>query len=307
MARGFILGPFDFKSKVGRMALRFLVIEGNNKTGRENRRKSFGMIPAEGYAAALQYVAGKEPIICDIAFPADKGANLPDAAGLESYDGICLTGSALHIYHGGEEVQPQIDLMRAVYRSGVPAFGSCWGLQIGAAAAGGTVIANPKKREVGFARKIMPTALGAQHALLAGRPASFDAPAVHLDIVAAPTKDCVILAFNDVTPMQAAEIRHEGGVFWGVQYHPEFSLDEMASIIGFLGPLMLKEGFFASEDDHASYVKDLRDLHADPARQDLAWRFGLGPDVLDPACRLTEISNFLNYRVRPMQSKRGRA
>lgn len=289
------------------MAMRLLVIEGNNKEGRENRRKNYGMTPAEGYVAALNHVAGKEQIICDIAFPTDPGANLPDAAGLESYDGVCLTGSALHIYEGGAEVHQQIDLMRAVYRSGVPAFGSCWGLQIGAAAAGGTVIANPKKREVGFARKITPNQAGLNHPLLAGRPVCFDAPAVHLDIVAAPTDDCVILASNDLTPMQAAEIRHDGGVFWGVQYHPEFNLEEMAAIIGYLGPSMLKEGFFASMDDHAAYVRDLRALHADSSRHDLAWRYGLGADVLDPACRLTEISNFLNYRVRPTQSKRGRA
>lgn len=289
------------------MVLRFLVIEGNNKEGRENRRKNYGMTPAEGYAAVLNYVAGQEPIVCDIALPTDAGANLPDAAGLESYDGICLTGSALHLYNGGDEVRQQIDLMRAVYRSGVPAFGSCWGLQIGAAAAGGIVIANPKKREVGFARKITPHADGASHPLLAGRPACYDAPAVHLDIVAAPTQDCVILASNDLTPIQAAEIRHDGGVFWGVQYHPEFNLEEMASIIGFLGPMMLKEGFFATEDDHSRYVADLRALHADSGRQDLAWRYGLGSDVLDPACRLTEISNFLEYQVRPTQSRRGRA
>ena len=289
------------------MALRFLVVDGNNKTGRENRRKSFGITPGEGYAAALQAVAGPETIICDIALPADAGSNLPDAAGLESYDGVCLTGSALHVYQGGEEIRQQIELMRAVYRSGVPAFGSCWGLQIGAAAAGGEIIANPRKREIGFARKIVPNAAGALHPLLAGRPASFDAPAVHLDIVAGPTPDCVILASNDLTPIQAAEIRHEGGVFWGVQYHPEFSLAELASILDFLGPVMQSEGFFANPEDHANYVKDLRALHDQPQRQDLAWRYGLGDDVLDEACRLTEIRNFLDYQVRPTQSKRGRA
>jgi GMP synthase (glutamine-hydrolysing) len=130
---------------------------------------------------------------------------------------------------------------------------------------------------------------------------------VHLDIVAGPTADCVILASNDLTPIQAAEIRHEGGVFWGVQYHPEFSLAELASILDFLGPVVQSEGFFANPEDHASYVKDLRALHDHPQRQDLAWRYGLGDDVLDEACRLTEIRNFLDYQVRPTQSKRGRA
>ena len=34
-------------------------------------------------------------------------------------------------------VTRQIELMRAVYAAGVPCFGSCWGIQVGAAAAGG--------------------------------------------------------------------------------------------------------------------------------------------------------------------------
>ena len=32
---------------------------------------------------------------------------------------------------------PEIELMRAVYASGTPAFGSCWGVQVGAVAARG--------------------------------------------------------------------------------------------------------------------------------------------------------------------------
>ena len=291
----------------GERMLRFLVVDGNNKAGRDNRRTHFGVTPGESYAAALQAVVGQESMVYDIALPADPGANLPDAAGLESYDGVFLTGSALHLYQGGDEVRQQIDLMRAVYRAGVPTFGSCWGLQIGAAAAGGEIIANPHQREIGFARKITLTEAGQAHPLCQGRPVCFDAPAVHLDIVATPPADCVILACNELTPIQAVEIRHEGGVFWGVQYHPEFNLQELASILGFLGPLMLAEGFFKDLQSHAAYVQDLKDLFADRARLDLAWRYGLGADVLDDACRLTEIRNFIQYRVRPDQSRRGRA
>ena len=40
-----------------------------------------------------------------------------------------------------------------------------------------------------------------------------------------------MLAANAVSPVQAAAIRHDGGTFWGVQYHPEFSLDELAVIL----------------------------------------------------------------------------
>jgi GMP synthase (glutamine-hydrolysing) len=287
------------------MALRFLVVEGNNAKGRGIRQRAYGMTPAQSYAAVLGAV---EPdAVCDIAHVADEGFNRPDISELEGYDGVVLTGSALHVYHGGAEIDQQIDLMKAVYRSRTPAFGSCWGLQIGAAAAGGTVVKNPVMREIGFARSIQVNGHGASHPLLAGRPAVFDAPAVHLDIVGALPADCTVLASNDLTPVQAAEIRHDGGVFWGVQYHPEFSLAELASILGNLGTIMHEEGFFRTEEEHARYVSDLYALHEDRGRMDLAWRFGLDRQVLDTDTRLTEIRNFINLRVKPAKSARGRA
>jgi GMP synthase (glutamine-hydrolysing) len=53
-------------------------------------------------------------------------------------------------------------------------------------------------------------------------------------------------------------------------------------------------------------VADLRTLHADPARTDLAWRLGLDAQVLDPFLRVTEIRNFVEHRVKPTHSTRGR-
>jgi GMP synthase (glutamine-hydrolysing) len=58
------------------MALRFLVVEGNTRPARERHSAAYGITPAQSYAAVLQEI---EPdILCDIAHPADEGANLPD-------------------------------------------------------------------------------------------------------------------------------------------------------------------------------------------------------------------------------------
>src|SRR5690606_11253685 len=129
------------------------------------------------------------------------------------------------------DILRQIDLMRTIYASGTPVFGSCWGFQVAAVAADGDVQRNPLGREVGIARRILPSEAGRTHPLLAGRPPVYDAPAIHLDMVAVPPADSVVLAFNSLSPMQAAEIRFQGGVFWGVQYHPEFSLRELSVIL----------------------------------------------------------------------------
>src|SRR6478609_2171420 len=160
------------------MALRFLVVEGNTRGARQTHREAYGLMPSESYAAVLQDI--DRDIICDLAFPADEGSNLPDAAGLESYDGIVLSGSHLSIYDRTPEITRQIDLMRAIYASRTPAFGSCWGLQVAAVAADGDVQRNPLGREVGFARRLRRTEEGWGHPMLEGRPEVYDAPAIHL-------------------------------------------------------------------------------------------------------------------------------
>ncbi|GEO17267.1 type 1 glutamine amidotransferase [Microvirga aerophila] len=287
------------------MGLRFLVVEGNTRGARQAHKDAYGLMPSESYAAVLQHI---EPdAICDLAFPADEGANLPEASGLEAYDGIVLTGSHLSIYDRTPDILRQIDLMRAVYASRTPCFGSCWGIQIAAVAADGEVRPNPVGREVGFARRLTPTDSGRSHPLLEGRPAAFDAPAIHLDMVTALPGDCTVLATNAVSAVQAAEIRHEGGVFWGVQYHPEFSLGELAVILGRRTEILIREGFCRTPEDAAAYVADLAALHERPDTFDLAWRHGLDAEVLDPVRRTREIRNFVEHRVKREKSARGRA
>jgi GMP synthase (glutamine-hydrolysing) len=287
------------------MALRLLVVEGNTREARLAHKAAYGLMPSESYAAVLQAIA--PDAVCDLAFPADEGANLPDPAGLQTYDGVVLTGSALNLYDATPEIRRQVDLMRSVYASGTPAFGSCWGIQIGAVAAGGDVVRNPRGREIGFARRIAPTDAGRAHPMLAGRPAAYDAPAIHLDTVTVAPQGCTVLASNSYSDIQAAEIAHEGGTFWGVQYHPEFSLGELAVILERRMEILVAEGFCETLEDAASYVADLTALHAEPGRRDLAWRHGLDREVLEPERRTGEIRRFIAERVRPVKSARARA
>ncbi|SEG52282.1 type 1 glutamine amidotransferase [Bosea lathyri] len=285
--------------------LRLLVVDGNTREQRENHAAGYGTQPGEAYAAEVTAIV--PGAITDICLPADAGANLPDGAGLQSYDGIFLTGSHLHIYQIEPAVTRQIELMRAIYASGTPCFGSCWGIQMGAVAAGGTVTANPNGREVGFARKITPSEAGRSHPLLAGRPLSFDAPAIHLDTITLPPGGTTVLASNAYSSVQAAEISHDGGVFWGVQYHPEFPLRQVASILGRMVPILIEEGFRRDEASATDWLTDLHTLDAEPTRHDLAWAHGLDAEVLDAGRRVTELRNFLNHRVLPQTSARGRA
>ena len=241
--------------------LHFLILEGNTAEGRKRYAASSGAEPSAIYAGVMQNLAPS--CICDIAYPADADTNLPNSAGLADYDGVIITGSALNIEKREPESLRQIELARAVFAAGVPFFGSCWGLQVATVAAGGDVRRNPAGREVGIARAIRVSASGATHPLLEGRTPLYEALATHEDYVATPAPGMAILAGNAHTPVQAAEIRHDGGTFWGVQYHPEFTLGELAGILERLTPKMLDEGFYASADEaHKNRRPDAIDLEA---------------------------------------------
>jgi GMP synthase (glutamine-hydrolysing) len=287
------------------MALRILVVEGNTRAMRASHAAVYGLTPCESFAAVLASL--ERDLACDFAFPADEGANLPDPAGLAGYDGVVMTGSGLHVYDMTPAVTRQIDLMRAVYAAGVPVFGSCWGLQIATVAAGGEVKRNGRGREIGFARNIAPTEAGGAHPLLAGRPPAFTCPASHLDEVTALPAGGVALATSAFSAVQAVEIRHDGASFWGVQYHPEYALDELAAVLERRADALVAEGFCRTVEDAAGIAADLRALHADPGRRDLAWRYGLDDEVLEAPRRTAELRNFIERRVKPAKSAAGRA
>ncbi len=287
------------------MSLRLLVVEGNTAADRARHAASRGATPSEAYAEVLRELA--PDAVCDIAFPADPGANLPDAGGLEGYDGVALTGSSLNLYDMTPEIRSQIDLARQIFASGTPVFGSCWGLQVLTTAAGGVVRRNPKGREMGFARKIVPNEAGRAHPMLAGRPIAFDAPAVHQDEVETMAPGTTLLASNGMSEVQAVEIRIGEGLAWAVQYHPEFSLAEVAAIGGALGPRLVDEGFFEDMEALSRWRADLEALDADPSHQPAAWRHGFDEQLLDTSRRRTEIANWLATVVRPAKSRRGRA
>src|SRR5215471_15094426 len=123
---------------------RILVIDGNRAATREQQVAAGGQPTGEGYAQVLQ---GLAQVSCDIVRPADGEVRFAPGAGLASYDGVAITGSALNIYDGGAPIERQIRLTREVFAAGVPLFGSCWGLQVAVCAAGGRVGRNPLGRE----------------------------------------------------------------------------------------------------------------------------------------------------------------
>jgi GMP synthase (glutamine-hydrolysing) len=293
------VAPVPLVSERG-AAVRLLVADGDAAEGRRRVAQTAGATFAETYAGVLRTIVPSAQI--DIATPADGGTSPP--ADLGSYDGVVITGSSLNVYKRESPSLRQIDFVREVFDRGVPMFGSCWGLQLAAVAAGGEVAPNRNGREVAFARHITLTDAGRRHAMHEGRPSSFDAPAIHGDEVVRLPGDAIVTAENSVSRVQAAEIRFNNGVFWGVQYHPELSLHDIAATVRRNQNALLAEGFFFSADDLERYAADLDLLQRDRKRRDIAWRIGLGVEITDDRKRICEISNWIARWVVPKMHDR---
>ncbi|KQN92982.1 glutamine amidotransferase [Sphingomonas sp. Leaf231] len=270
---------------------RFLVAESETPDERAARRAHTGQSSGETYADTLRQLdAGATIEICQ---PADVDAPVFTPDGLARYDAVFLTGSPLHVYDDTPEVRRQLAFMRAVFASGTPSFGSCAGLQVAIVAAGGSVRKMPQRMEAGFSRRIVATEAGRAHPLLAGRPATWDAPAVHGDEVETLPDGATLLAGNNVTRVQAVEIRHDKGVFWGVQYHPELSLGEIAIALRRQADGLIEAGLAEKEEEVAERADVIEALHHAPERRSLRWRLGVDGELADVDGRRREIVNFL--------------
>ena len=271
----------------------FLVAESETADQRDARRRHAGKSSGETYAATLQQLRPDARIT--IVAPADDDADQLDVAALRAFDAVFVTGSPLHVYDDTPPVRRQLAFMRAVFASGTPSFGSCAGLQLAVAAAGGRVRKMPERIEAGVARRITATADGRTHPLLAGRAPSWDAPAIHGDEVEQLPDDATLLASNAVTRIQAAEIRHDGGIFWGVQYHPELAPREIAIALRRQADDLIEAGLAETPDDVERRAAELDALHDSPDRRSLLWALGVDREFAHEASRRLELTNFLDH------------
>lgn len=214
---------------------------------------------------------------------------LPGRNALAAYDGMIISGSGLHAYDTDFAVINQIALVREAAEVGLPIFGSCWGLQIAAMAAGGLVEYHAQGREVGFARKIMVTEAGRNHPMFARKGPVFDAPCIHYDEVTRLPEHATLLATNAHSEVQAALIPLANSEIWAVQYHPEFDAAHLADLYRLYADDMVGQGFFADLNELEDYAARLTALDSHPDNAALAWQLGVDADITDDARRRAEI------------------
>ncbi|MBL4604074.1 MAG: type 1 glutamine amidotransferase [Emcibacteraceae bacterium] len=273
--------------------LNLLIIEGNVREVREKTVASGQIVQSALYKKAVLFL--RPDAHCNIVNPADEDADLPSVEALEEYDGIIWTGSSLNIYENDLAISRQVEFMKRCFEGKIKIFGSCWGLQVAVVAAGGEVEKNTKGREIGIARNIQTTEIGRCHPLYNGKLSPFDAVAIHLDHVKRLPEGAIILSGNEMSSVQAIELKRGPSVFWGVQYHPEFDLTYIASLIQKYKGMIVDEGICPDEAAVDQLSSDFRIVRNDDNHEEIKCKHNMGADVLDPCCRLQEINNWLDF------------
>ncbi|HLA44791.1 MAG TPA: hypothetical protein VJZ27_15210, partial [Aggregatilineales bacterium] len=179
----------------------------------------------------------------------------------------------------------------------------CWGIQMAVTASGGEVKSNPNGREWSIARDIRLTDAGKQSLLLQGKPDVFDGFIMHLDEVTTLSPGTTLLATNEHTHVQAAEVKYLNGTFWATQYHPEYNLHEMARLIRARAHPLVREGFFETVEDVAEYANNMFALAQNPDAENLREKFNVSDDILNADIRQLELQNWLEHLVLPSLSR----
>jgi len=274
------------------------ILNGYPKESRDNFDLSGVGHPHDFFIDFLnRYVPSAHLTIC---FAADPGEILPKDLTIESFDGIIWTGSDLTIYHLNDaRVTKQIAFAKAAFEYGIPSYGSCWGIQMAAVAAGGEVEKNPRGREWSIGRDINLTEEGKRSRFLKAKPDVFDGFVMHLDEVTRIPEGGTILAFNHHCKVQALEVHHKHGTFWAAQYHPEYNLLEMAKLIAARATPLIAEGFFNDAQEVHRYADDMISLHNDATDRQLRKKLNIGDDIIDSQLREQELRNWIDHLVIP--------
>jgi GMP synthase (glutamine-hydrolysing) len=270
--------------------MKILMLEGNLLSV-QKKAATIGVTNASDVYTKAVRLFDKD-ISIDIVNAADNQI-IPNNHQLNDYDGMIISGSSLRAFEQTYEVLNQIDLLKQFAQTGKPILGSCWGLQIAAIAAGGSVGPSPNGRELGIARKIVKTAAGRSHPFLAGKPDTYDAPCIHYDEVITLPDNATLLSSNAHSEVQAAIIPLANSEVWGVQYHPEFDINQLRKLFELYKNDMLRQGFVENELQHSTLLSQYQALHDNPQNKALAWQIGMDKDITEDSIRAVEIANWL--------------
>lgn len=142
----------------------------------------------------------------------------------DAYDGYIVGGSHYMTHHDFQGKRELYDLMRRALSKKKPLLGVCFGFQVLAEVAGGTVVHDVSKKEFG-SYPMMLTEAGKRDMLFDGFDERFLAQQAHESYASVLPDSVELLATGDFITNQA--FRHKDAPVYGVQFHPELSREGM--------------------------------------------------------------------------------
>ncbi|MCY7393964.1 MAG: glutamine amidotransferase [Leptolyngbyaceae cyanobacterium CAN_BIN12] len=157
--------------------------------------------------------------------------------------GIVITGSHAMVTEHHDWSEYSAEWIKVAADKQIPTLGICYGHQLIAYALGGSVDYMPDGREVGT----LPVTLhpsAQEDELLHDLPEQILVQLSHRQAVMELPQDTVLLASSDRVPFEAFRY---GDRVWGMQFHPEFSMDVMQAYTRYARSGLESEGF---DPDH---------------------------------------------------------
>ena len=164
-----------------------------------------------------------------------KNDPLPD---LEEVSAVIITGSHSMVSDREPWSVTAENFLRDVADNSIPVLGICYGHQLICQAFGGTVGYHPDGKEVGTV-SINLTEEGRKDNLLGMLPESFWGHVTHSQTVLRLPEGAKILAENNFEKHHGFVIKNN---IWGVQFHPEFSLEIIKAYVSEQEETLTKEG-----------------------------------------------------------------
>jgi GMP synthase (glutamine-hydrolysing) len=167
----------------------------------------------------------------------------------EALTGVIVTGSSSMVTDRHSWSERTAEWLRDRLDAGMPVLGICYGHQLLAHTLGGEVDYNPQGREMGTVAVDLHPHAG-EDPLFGPLPARFPVQVSHLQSVLRPPTGATVLARSDQDACQAFRWRDHA---WGLQFHPEFSVDHMRGYVHARRDALQREG-----QCHQRMAKDVK-------------------------------------------------
>ena len=271
--------------------MNILIVDGNEKKASDSYVHLKMPRQFEVYSKILEKLSDIKLQIT-IIHPACTSNYIPKGVSLDDFDGIVWTGSLLNIYDYGPPIERQIELAKTLLNKKNKIFGSCWGLQVLATAAGGSVRKNPKGLEAIIANNITLSNKGKNHPMYENKPKVFDSFCWHYDEVEYLPSNSIVLSSNYKSNIQSFTFSKNNSEVWAVQYHPEFDAKWISGLMSQRKSLLLEENIFNS-------VKDFEKLNlylSDVVKYDyLKEQLLISETLISEEIHTYELSNWLKH------------